>query len=49
MVFTLSEQRTKLVQDWRAILDAAEAEGRALNADEVAKAAISTATTPMHA
>jgi HK97 family phage major capsid protein len=31
---TLSEQRAKLVHDWRAILDKAEAETRALSADE---------------
>lgn len=34
---TLSEQRAKIVADWRAMLDAAEAEGRALTADEVVK------------
>lgn len=31
---TLSEQRQKLVHDWRAILDKAEAESRALSTDE---------------
>lgn len=31
---TLSEQRAKLVHDWRTILDKAEAESRALNTEE---------------
>lgn len=34
MTNKLRDQRAKLVHDWRAILDKAEAEGRALNSDE---------------
>jgi len=34
---SLSDQRAKIVADWRGMLDAAEAEGRALTSDEVVK------------
>jgi HK97 family phage major capsid protein len=34
---SLAEQRAKIVADWRAMLDTAEAEGRALTAEEVEK------------
>lgn len=34
---SLSEQRAKIVADWRSMLDKAEAEGRALSAEEVEK------------
>jgi HK97 family phage major capsid protein len=34
---SLSEQRAKIVADWRAMLDTAENEGRALTAEEVEK------------
>lgn len=34
---SLSEQRAQIVADWRAMLDAADAEGRALTADELEK------------
>lgn len=34
---SLAEQRGKIVADWRAMLDKAEAEGRALTAEEVEK------------
>jgi len=34
---SLAEQRAKIVADWRQMLDAAEAEGRALNSDELDK------------